>query len=165
MRHQAEQASLEWDPALSTGVATLDEQHRALFACVSTLEKATAEKSLLGTFHALEQLSNYVGTHFAEEEFLMRVHDFPGMTDHVREHRDFTNRLHQLRRIHLERDISSDLIAMLRDWLTQHVAHTDMAYVPYLTADRRLALTRPPLPAQRHGRQTLLESLGSVSLF
>ena len=76
--------------------------------------------------------------HFAEEEFLMRMHDYPGLPDHIKEHRSFTNKLFQLRKTYLDRDISSDLIVLLKEWLMQHVSKTDMQYVPYLTADRRL---------------------------
>lgn len=122
-----------WDPSLSTGVTTLDEQHKSLFECVELLAQAATEHSMLRTFYVMEQLSQYVHMHFAEEEFRMRVHGFPGLTDHIREHRTFTNRLHELRRIYLDRDISVDLVEMLRAWLMNHVAKTDMEYVPYLS--------------------------------
>jgi len=82
----------EWDASLSTGVASLDEQHKQLFRHVNLLLQATTERSMLRTFYVMEQLSHYVHTHFAEEEFLMRAHEFPGLADHVREHRAFTNR-------------------------------------------------------------------------
>jgi hemerythrin len=137
MADQFAAASLEeWDPALSTGIASLDAQHKSLFECVDLLARATAERSMMQTFYVMEQLSSYVRVHFAEEEFLMRVHGFPKLADHVREHRAFTNRLHQLRKIYLDRDISVDLVMMLKDWLRHHVAKTDMEYVPYLTRTR-----------------------------
>ena len=151
MTDRVDPASPEWDAAISTGVASLDQQHRALFECVSLLEEAAAERSMLRTFHVMEQLSNCVHSHFAEEEFLMRTHDFPGLADHVREHRSFTNRLYQLRKIYLDRDISSDLVAMLRQWLAHHVSRTDMEYVPYLTAERRLDLSALPVAANDGG--------------
>ncbi|MDD5250063.1 MAG: bacteriohemerythrin [Rhodocyclaceae bacterium] len=147
MTDRAESAPMAWDAAISTGVASLDEQHRSLFECLNLLEEAAVERSMLRTFHVMEQLSNYVHSHFAEEEFLMRMHDFPGLAGHMREHRSFTNRLHQLRKIYLDRDISRDLVVMLREWLTHHVAQTDMEYVPYLTAARRLDLGLPAVAA------------------
>ncbi|MGE5467452.1 MAG: bacteriohemerythrin [Ignavibacteria bacterium] len=129
----------EWDASLATGVASLDEQHKSLFDCINLLAEATAEHSMLRTFYVLEQLSSYAHLHFAEEEFLMRVHGFPALADHVRAHRAFSNRLHELRRIYLDRDISTDLILMLREWLKTHVAQTDMEYVPYLKAASPIA--------------------------
>ena len=150
MTDRVERPPLEWDAAIATGVASLDEQHRALFECVSLLEEAAAERSMLRTFHVMEQLSNYVNSHFAEEEILMRRYDFPGLADHIREHRSFTNRIHQLRKIYLDRDISRDLVVMLRQWLAHHVSQTDMEYVPYFTAERRLDLSALPV-ATNHG--------------
>lgn len=141
MSDEVRGASLQWTAALSTGVASLDAQHRNLFECLSLLEQAAAERSMLRTFYVLEQLSNYAHTHFSEEEFLMRVHQYPGVGDHMREHRSFTNRLHELRKIYLDRDISVELVTMLKDWLTHHVSKVDMDYVPYLVPSRRLEIS------------------------
>lgn len=141
-----------WDASLSTGVTTLDDQHKALFQCVELLAQAASEHSMLRTFYVMEQLSHYVHMHFAEEEFRMRVHGFPGLVDHIREHRTFTNRLHELRRIYLDRDISVDLVEMLKAWLTTHVAKADMEYVPYLT--------KPPVSPElaAHGMVPVVQS-------
>ncbi|MBI4983883.1 MAG: hemerythrin family protein [Rhodocyclales bacterium] len=132
---------LEWHEGLSTGRDTLDVQHKDLFECVNLLGVVAQERSMMRTFYVLEQLSMYVHNHFAHEEYLMRLHDYPGLADHVREHREFTNKLHHLRRTYLDRDITSDLVEFLRDWLVRHVAQSDMEYVPYLTVERRLDLT------------------------
>ncbi|HEX8963865.1 MAG TPA: bacteriohemerythrin [Rhodocyclaceae bacterium] len=146
MADRIDAASLEqWDERLCTGVATLDAQHKSLFDYINLLAEAAAERSMLRTFYVLEQLSHYAHTHFAEEEFLMRVHGFPGLADHIREHRSFTNRLHELLRIYLDRDISAELVVMLKEWLRDHVAQTDMEYVPYLAAIRTSGAEREPL--------------------
>ena len=123
------------DGKLSTGVRLLDDQHTALFECLHDLEIATAQRAMLATFHAMEQLSRYVRDHFSAEERLMKMHGYPGLTEHVQEHRSFSDKLFELRKIYVDQDISSDLIDFLRDWLEHHVAHIDMAYVPYLQVD------------------------------
>lgn len=156
MAQRIEDLSLEdWDESLSTGIASLDEQHRMLFHCVDLLAEAATERSMLRTFYVMEQLSHYVHAHFAEEEFLMRAHQFPGLVDHIREHRSFANRLRELRKIYLDRDISLDLVAMLKDWLRNHVAQTDMEYVPYLAGALPLspAVEREMIAATVHGRE------------
>jgi hemerythrin-like metal-binding protein len=159
MVERVQQASSDqWDERLATGVSALDEQHRSLFECVNLLAEATSERSMLRTFYVMEQLSSYVHTHFAEEEFLMRVHGFPGLADHIREHRTFTNRLHQLRRIYLDRDVSVDLVVMLKDWLKNHVTQVDMQYVPYLAAPASAdpASEQSPAPARTPANQQML---------
>lgn len=125
-----------WSGDLATGVPTLDQQHRALFLCVAELERAAGERTMLSTFHAMEQLSRYAREHFAEEERLMRMGGYPDIEDHIEEHDSFRHRLFELRRSYLDHDISTDLIALLRAWLEAHVQNTDMDYVPYLSRIR-----------------------------
>ena len=125
--------SLAWSEDLATGVPVIDQQHQALFLCVSELERAAKERTMLSTCHAMEQLSRYAREHFTEEERLMRLHSYPDIEEHMAEHRQFSHHLFELRRIYLDHDISSELIAMLRNWLENHVLKTDMDYVPYLT--------------------------------
>ena len=133
MTTTAKSPTSAWSQDLATGVPSIDQQHQALFLCVGELERAAGERTMLSTFHAMEQLSRYAREHFAEEERLMRLHSFPDLAEHIAEHRQFSHQLFELRRIYLDHDISAELIAMLRTWLEDHVQRTDMEYVPYLT--------------------------------
>lgn len=146
-----------WDAKLSTGVRLLDEQHVALFDCLQYLERATAQKAMLATFHAMEQLSRYVKDHFSAEEHLMKINRYPGLAEHVKEHRQFCDKLFELRKTYLDHDISLDLIDFLRAWLEQHVAQTDMAYVPYLDAgqSRDAAAISSGAPGQGRSHHSL----------
>jgi len=139
-----------WSDDLATGVPTLDEQHRALFLCVAELETAAGERTMLSTVHAMQQLSRHAHEHFVEEERLMRMGGYPDIEDHIEEHQDFRQRLFELRRSYLDHDLSTDLIALLRAWLEDHVHKTDMDYVPYVAriGDRRPA----PLECQGDAR-------------
>jgi hemerythrin len=132
-------AALVWSGKLSTGVPALDQQHQAIFRCLSELEKAVGDKTMLSTIHAMEQLRSYTHEHFAEEERLMALVGYPDIDTHIVAHRDFRRRLFELRRTYLDHDISAELILMLRDWLARHIAGTDMEYVPYLAAIPRIS--------------------------
>lgn len=125
-------APFNWSDELSTGVPTLDGQHQAIFRCLAELERAIGDKTMLSTIYALEQLRIYVQEHFAEEERLMALAGYPDIGPHIAEHAEFRNKLLMLRRTYLDHDISRDLVSMLRDWIAEHVAGTDMDYVPYL---------------------------------
>ena len=129
-------AAPAWNDDLATGVPMLDQQHQALFFCVAELERAATERTMLSTFHAMEQLSRYAREHFAAEERLMRMGGYPDIEEHIEAHDDFRHRLVELRRSYLDHDISTDLIALLRAWLEAHVQKTDMDYVPYLARMR-----------------------------
>ncbi len=124
---------MKWTEEIATGIPLLDEQHKGLFRCFDELEKATAESRMLMMAYAIDQLKSYARTHFSAEEHLMRVHDYPGLADHVAEHRRFTFKVFELMTTMLNRDISTDTVEFLRDWLLNHVSQVDMQYVPYLT--------------------------------
>lgn len=156
MTDQFEKSAGKWAASLSTGVRLLDEQHMALFDCLQNLERAAAQKAMLATFHAMEQLSRYVKDHFSAEERLMKMYGYPGLPEHMQEHRSFCDKLFELRKVYLDHDISADLIELLRDWLEDHVAHIDMAYVPYFKAEKPLA-ELVPMPAAAARPLNLLE--------
>jgi hemerythrin len=124
---------MEWSDAMSTGVPVLDTQHRALFDCVNDLESAAADGGQLLTIHAIDQLRTYVRFHFSTEEQLMRVHSFPRLKEHMAEHRKFATKLFELMMENTRRDNLAEMIAFLTNWLADHVARTDMEYVPYVT--------------------------------
>jgi len=125
---------MKWEALPSTGVPLLDHQHQALVDCVNELETAGASGRLLLTVYAMDRLRDYVHSHFAAEEDLMRMHGFPGLEAHIAEHRAFTAKLFELMNANVRKNNTVELVAFLNQWLSQHVGGTDMAYVPYLAA-------------------------------
>ncbi len=122
----------EWTPALATGVPEIDEQHQAIFRWLAELESASAEERTLFGVYAISRLRNYMRTHFASEEALMKAAGYPGLAAHLQEHAFFRARLEELHLKSISEDISSDTVQFLRDWLVNHIAGTDLAYVPWL---------------------------------
>lgn len=123
---------IEWTPALSTGVALLDEHHKAIFQWLAELESATIDERTLFGVYAITRLKHYMREHFAAEEALMKAAGYPDLTAHMAEHAEFRAKLAELQLKSIGRDISIDTVRFLRDWLTNHISKTDMAYVPYL---------------------------------
>ncbi len=117
---------------LKTGVVELDEQHEALFRCVKGIEQAAQNHTQLLTIHAISQLRLYVREHFSAEERLMRLCGYPRLEEHIAQHRRFTMRLYDLMMANTRQDNAVEMVAFLTEWLSDHVAHTDMDYVPYL---------------------------------
>lgn len=126
----------EWTPNLSTGNDLLDDQHKAIFEWLAELESAaTDERTLFGAY-AITRLKNFTRHHFAVEENLMREAGFAGLADHIREHQAFRERLAEIHLKSISEDISAETVRFLTDWLTNHIAKTDMAYVPSLKKPR-----------------------------
>lgn len=123
---------IEWTPSLSTGNEVLDEQHKAIYRWLAELDSAAADSRTLFGAYAITRLKNYTRNHFAAEEALMKASGYPGLTEHIAEHESFRARLAELHLKSISEDISADTVKFLTNWLTNHIAKSDMAYAPYL---------------------------------
>jgi hemerythrin-like metal-binding protein len=123
---------ISWTPALSTGNEVLDEQHKALFRWLAELDSAATDARTLFGAYAITRLKNYTRSHFAAEEALMKASGYPGLAQHIAEHESFRARLAELHLQSISEDISAETVKFLTDWLTNHIARSDMAYAPYL---------------------------------
>ena len=123
---------IEWTPNLSTGIAVLDEQHKAIFQWLAELESATIEQRTLFGVYVITRLKHYMREHFAAEEAMMKKAGYPGLDEHLAQHAEFRAKLEDLQLRSLGEDISTDTVRFLSHWLTNHIAKTDMDYVPYL---------------------------------
>jgi hemerythrin-like metal-binding protein len=123
---------MEWTPTLATGQVTLDDQHRGLFKCLADLETAATEERTLFAVYTLTRLKHYVSDHFTTEEAMMRKSNYPNLKQHIDEHEQFRMRLRELQISSVHADISTTMVEFLRDWLVNHIAKSDMDYVPYL---------------------------------
>jgi hemerythrin-like metal-binding protein len=122
----------EWTPALSTGVAALDEQHKAIFQWLAELENASVDQRTLFGVYVVTRLKHYMREHFAAEEAMMKAAGYPELEQHQKEHALFRAKLEELQMKSISEDISTDTVRFLNHWLTNHIAKSDMAYVPYL---------------------------------
>lgn len=123
---------IEWTPALSTGVTELDNQHKAIFEWLAELENASTDQRTLFGVYVVTRLKHYMRQHFAAEEALMEAAGYPGLEQHRAEHAWFREKLEEIQLKSIGEDISTDTAAFLNHWLTDHIASSDMAYVPYL---------------------------------
>ena len=123
---------IEWTPDLSTGVPVLDEQHKAIFQWLAELESATVEQRTLFGVYVITRLKHYMREHFATEEAMMKSVGYPDLAEHLAQHAEFRAKLEELQLKSIGEDISADTVSFLNHWLTNHIAKTDMAYVPYL---------------------------------
>jgi hemerythrin len=125
----------EWNNAYSVGIPSVDAQHQNLFATARELHHAMSSgqgKAAMGKI--LDRLVQYTKAHFAHEERLMRLADYPGLESHKGEHEALTRKVLDLQREFEagKTSISVQMLQFLRTWLQQHIQHSDLAYAPYL---------------------------------
>lgn len=123
-------AIFKWDSSVELGIPTIDEQHKALFGWVDTLN--TAIKNGDGAEAVGEVIWNlitYVTEHFSEEERLMLSCNYPGLAAHRKEHDEFVSRLREIQVSYIDgHEMGHSVLDFMVDWLVCHIKGTDQGY-------------------------------------
>ena len=125
-------ARAEWSERLELGIPAIDVQHRRFFELAASFGRDQDEIRVMKT---LAILSDYIRTHFREEEVLMRIAKFPERAAHCRLHAQFRQMLADL--IVRARTMSLDEIAeevryLINGWFSHHIITVDAEYAPYV---------------------------------
>jgi hemerythrin len=134
-------AMFTWDPALETGVNEIDEQHRLLFRKAgAVLEAVAAGQGALEVKRTLQFLADYAALHFETEERYMRAAGFPDADAHAEIHQRINRRLLEVASEFHARGASPGLVAdveaLVRGWLTMHIAEKDRAVADWMNQGR-----------------------------
>lgn len=73
---------IEWREGFGIGIPLVDQEHRHLFALVKSLNVDTVERTV-------DELLEYVVTHFTNEQALMERSRYPAFEQHLRLHEEF----------------------------------------------------------------------------
>jgi hemerythrin-like metal-binding protein len=132
-------AQIIWNDSYSVNNDIIDAQHKEWIAIYNKLDHdlltggcgdvATAAAD------ALQAMQDYANYHFREEEQYLRKINYPALVAHKRLHTDFDDQLYgygrQLRNGELV--LSSELLAILKNWLQQHILHEDQNYCAFIS--------------------------------
>ncbi len=130
-------ALVTWDSKYSVGVKSLDSQHTVLFNLINELHasmmKGEAQKV---TGSLLTKLVDYTRNHFAAEESMMSLAQYPGLAQHKVKHQELLKKVDDFVARHQrgEGTLNVQLLTFLRDWLTSHILREDHAYGPVMNA-------------------------------
>lgn len=125
---------IEWTEELGVGIQEIDEQHKVLVELVNRLYKSIIRQTDSTVVdEVLTELIQYTRIHFAVEESLMRIFDYPLYEEHKQVHEELT---HQVVELHHkfkkgEVAIGMELLSFLRRWLTGHIMVEDKKYTPF----------------------------------
>jgi hemerythrin len=125
----------EWSTSYSVGINSIDAQHQNLFAMGRELHTAMSNgQGKASLAKILDRLVQYTRVHFAHEERLMRLADYPDLAAHTAEHTALTNKVLQF-----QKDFEAGRAAMtvqllqfLKDWLHHHIKGSDQKYTPHV---------------------------------
>ena len=90
-------ALMAWEEKFCLGLDEIDEQHKELGALFNQLHVAIQEHHGSATSREiLDKLADYTRTHFAVEESLMRVSNYPDFAAHKQNHEDLIGQVKAL---------------------------------------------------------------------
>ena len=77
----------EFDDSLVTGNEMIDTQHKELIDKINKLlDSCESGRDKLVAIKTLDYLADYTDFHFSEEEKLQEEIEYPGITEHNKEH-------------------------------------------------------------------------------
>ena len=125
----------EWKPQYSVQIGSIDGQHQNLFRIAGELYAAmSAGRGKAALAAILDRLVQYTSVHFAHEERLMRLHDYPQLAAHRAEHEALTKKV-----LAFQADfeagraaVTVQVLQFLKEWLEKHIAGSDQKYAPHL---------------------------------
>ncbi len=129
----------DWKSEYAVNIGSIDAQHQTLFAIgrqLYTAMSAGKGKSVLAKI--LDRLVQYTAMHFAHEERLMQLYQYPDFAAHKAEHDALAKQV-----IAFQEEFNSgratmavQVLQFLKDWLETHIKGSDMAYTACLKAQK-----------------------------
>lgn len=130
----------KWGPDLATNIPALDDHHQGIFKCINDFcRKCDEDGGTEEVVALLDTLDNYAKKHFAYEEGLQRINNFPGIAVQQEQHANFIADLAELRKT-LEISGPSKQLAVVTKgklirWLSHHIKTMDKEFMRYLDRD------------------------------
>jgi len=126
---------IEWSDSLSIGVKEIDDQHKGLAAMVNEMsEGIKGGWGKEARDEVLTRLVEYTKVHFATEESLMTISNYPGAHNHKRQHEQLIDMVGSYIKKYNEDPSASnyDLLFFLKRWLVEHIMKDDKALGDHL---------------------------------
>lgn len=122
---------IKWNEELSVDNTIIDLQHKELFRLINEFYNAIADnKNKKGIQKAIDEMENYIATHFTAEETMMSNAGYEGLEQHINEHRVYIDKVRDLRERYEQGQLilSLEITTFIKDWITSHIMVTDQKY-------------------------------------
>jgi hemerythrin len=132
--------TISWDTSMTTGVDSLDNQHKQLIAWLNDLLAAMSLGRGRGEVQGLlDKLGGYAVMHFGHEEDCMARYSCPVAAQNMAAHADFVATFSSFREEYERDGASAHLVVRLESelmrWLTSHIKRTDTQLAPFVKSD------------------------------
>jgi len=121
---------LSWDPSLSTGDTSLDNQHKYLIETLNKLGSAIEDNyGRENITRILGMLKFYADWHFGKEEECMTLYECPAAEKNKKAHRAFIQKFGKYYDEYLELGGTNELALKIHesiaDWIVNHILVVD----------------------------------------
>jgi hemerythrin len=131
---------IEWDNSLTTGIKSIDYEHKMLIerlnAVIEAIEKNQGEGTIAKT---LDFLLDYTNFHFSNEEKFIIGHGYPGIELQQKQHKEFKEFVNQLildfQQDGADKDIAIQIHDYLFVWLRKHIMEVDHQLAQFVTKE------------------------------
>jgi len=129
----------DWKSDYAVNIGSIDAQHQNLFAIGRELHAAMCAgqgKAIIGRI--LDRLVQYTTMHFAHEEHLMQLHRYPDFAEHKAQHDALVKQVEAFQSdFNAGRStMAVPVLKFLKHWLEKHIKVSDLAYAPFLKAQK-----------------------------
>lgn len=114
---------IEWRDGFKIGVAQVDQEHQKLFTLVKALSLESVDQTV-------EELLDYVVTHFTNEQELMETSGYPAFDQHLKLHEEFASNVADFLGNDgaWTEDRVQELRRFLNKWLIGHIMTHDLRF-------------------------------------
>ena len=128
---------IEWDARFMLGFSLFDKQHEKLAQLTNQLYFACLQGSKTANRcfeDALHEAVAYVKYHFATEEKMMFLLDYPDFSTHKKTHESFIKEvLNQSQSFSANSHLAPNrFVHYLKDWILSHIAVSDKVMVEFI---------------------------------
>jgi hemerythrin len=124
-----------WRDAFSVQVAQMDSHHKRLVEIANAIiEQGQGRADRDALAKAFDALVDYTRYHFAAEEKLMLLYDYPGSAGHVKKHEMLTLQVAEYRGRVLAGDVpdKASFLHFFETWMIRHILDEDRKYGAFL---------------------------------
>ena len=128
---------IEWDDKLSTGIKSIDFEHKMLIERLNAVTEAIEKHLDEGTIaKTLDFLLDYTNFHFSNEENFISSNDYPGLDVQQKQHAEFKDSINQIilnfQQDGADKEIAADIHNLLFTWLIKHIMEVDRQLIQYV---------------------------------
>ncbi|WML34069.1 bacteriohemerythrin [Clostridium sp. OS1-26] len=128
----------EWKKKYSCNIQIIDDEHKKLFEIGQSIYDLALHKRYVDYYDRIldliDELKEYTVYHFADEEKIMRLYEYPDFDNHKKIHEDFIEKIENINLNHVDDDQQKAIINLLDFvyvWIEGHILAQDLKVRDY----------------------------------